>query len=447
MAKIKKNYSLILFCTIIIFSAIFFIGKNVFATEYHEFGQSSSGTNIFGDYNGYRYMGQRWVASSTNLSSIVTNWYYPGVDINCGEISVCAGVPNNLSQGDIATNGLTCNWSGNTLLLNEEFDFDATSTPRHTFSTAVPLTPSEDYYIIIDTGSIASCDKRLNTLNTGTGRIIDGGQWPESLTVEGFYDSEYSEPVGWEINPISPLPDSVVGSKFNFTTTYTLPEDYIGHIFYNVYYSDDTIHIYEGGLTATTTDVNTIKAVFLDGIYIWNATLLNYATGEIMASTTPETFGVKALADLVFDLPFGLSEDDVCSGIATTTSYTNLHFLGDIECGLKKTGIWLLNPSDASMVLLYESYEDFKASFPFSAFFDLTTIISDTIATTTTDQAGTIGIPFINTDGEMIMLPIISSSTLSNAIGSSNAILFRYTITGLMWVLAGILIYIQFKRK
>jgi hypothetical protein len=62
-------------------------------------------------------------------------------------------------------------------------------------------------------------------------------------------------------------------------------------------------------------------------------------------------------------------------------------------------------------------------------------------------MSGGLGMPFIDTGGDFTILPIISSTTLPNAIGEANTGLFRSTIQWIMWLSVAILIYIQVRPK
>lgn len=159
--------------------------------------------------------------------------------------------------------------------------------------------------------------------------------------------------------------------------------------------------------------------------------LINFTFDALKIATSTEQF---------FAMPFNVSVENVCSGIATST------IMGGIECGFKRVAYWAFFPSQSSVSALANVYTNLQDSFPFNAFFDLTDAVNSAVATSTPDTAGTIDLPFINTVGDYVMLPVLASSSLPNFIGSSNATLFRNSITWLLWLCAGVLIFFTFKK-
>lgn len=140
----------------------------------------------------------------------------------------------------------------------------------------------------------------------------------------------------------------------------------------------------------------------------------------------------------------------VCEGVDTWD------LIGQWTCsirgGLGWAGIALFSPSCNSLDWVYDSYNDFKDSFPFNAFFDLTDSIDSAITTaknSTSTAGGSFSIPFIRktaTSSEYYMLPVMSSTTISNTIGVTNYNGFRTTIGYIWWIIvAGIVFLIIWK--
>lgn len=125
---------------------------------------------------------------------------------------------------------------------------------------------------------------------------------------------------------------------------------------------------------------------------------------------------------------------DICAGIATTT------ILGGLECGLKRAGVWLFYPNATTLQNGLNSIDNFKGTFPFSAFFDITDTIKHAIASTTIDDAG-FYVPTITSTSTFVMMPALGTSTISNAIGNNNANLIRTGISFIMWLCAIMIIY------
>jgi len=138
-------------------------------------------------------------------------------------------------------------------------------------------------------------------------------------------------------------------------------------------------------------------------------------------------------------MPNDLTETTICKNIDTTT------IMGSIECAFRKLIYWSIIPSNDSINGLTDSYNKLKLSFPLNAFFGLTDAIKVGLATSTTLNDN-LGIPFIKDTGEIYILPILSSTSLPNLIGTENTNLFRTTLGWLLWIGAGILVYLTFKK-
>src|SRR5665811_255570 len=136
--------------SVIIFSAIFFIGNNVKAAIDVDIIQGSWLNNF--DYPSYPVGGNTFIPSHDNISHLWTD----GFAQVTSSISICKGIPAPTSQADLNTNGPTCNWSGNELIYNtgqiEKTWITISSSPpdilMFEFPEIVPLVIGENYYYI-----------------------------------------------------------------------------------------------------------------------------------------------------------------------------------------------------------------------------------------------------------------------------------------------------------
>lgn len=142
--------------------------------------------------------------------------------------------------------------------------------------------------------------------------------------------------------------------------------------------------------------------------------------------------------------------NDICEDIDTS------NMLGDIKCGLKYAIVvsaqFLFYPSCSSLTSISDTYSSFKNAFPFNTFFDFTDSIDEAIDTSlnSTTHTNNISLPFIRqtaTGTEYYMLPVMSTTTISNTIGSSGYNTIRTSLAYLYWVLAGFIIFLLILKK
>lgn len=201
------------------------------------------------------------------------------------------------------------------------------------------------------------------------------------------------------------------------------------------------------GTSTLTFSTSTLASRYSDGNYEMHAHLHNTNTNLISIDSNAVDFVVGA--NTVFmgtSSPTTwaggnqLTEAQICKDIATST------FFGGVECGLKKVVAWAIYPSPSSLTDMQNSYTNFKSAFPFNAYFQLTDTVTGAISTTTLNRAGTFDVPMINKQGQIITLPVVSSSSMAKAVGQTNADLIRNTITWAMWGAVAFLVFIQFKK-
>ena len=138
-----------------------------------------------------------------------------------------------------------------------------------------------------------------------------------------------------------------------------------------------------------------------------------------------------------------LDSSSLCTGIDTSG------LMGQIQCGAKfgitESAYFLFNPSCSSLNYIENGFGMLKKGFPFNAYFDLTDSINTAITTSQTATTTAIGIPFININStstnKFVILPLISSSSVSNAIGSDNKNLFRTSLGYLIWILTAAIVF------
>lgn len=115
-----------------------------------------------------------------------------------------------------------------------------------------------------------------------------------------------------------------------------------------------------------------------------------------------------------------------------------------LSCTARYVLCFAVQPHEATQEYLDNSFLKIKNGFPFSTFFQLTDIVNEELATSTTCTSNILPMPMIRTVGtttEYFMISGLSSSSVSNAIGNTNATLFKNT---LIWIIWGVVISIVF---
>lgn len=115
--------------------------------------------------------------------------------------------------------------------------------------------------------------------------------------------------------------------------------------------------------------------------------------------------------------------------------------------GICNAFCYLFIPTDYGLSVFQNNYDNLKQSFPFNTYFELTGAIQDAVSSTTMTTTNTIGIPFVKTTAghaQYYVAPVLSSSSLPNAISGTNANLVRNTLSYLFWLIAGAIAVILF---
>ena len=288
----------------------------------------------------------------------------------------------------------------------------------------------------------------VNNTYVASGRIDEVYWFDKMLSETERTQLFYSNTTTYddEIIPIYPLEgDTIVGySQVNINGYYTndLGDELCVEVDEKEYFTTVYEHCFDIIGTSTLSSFSDIVSV-IDGEYLWFAVLYAHDPYKrIVANTGAINFSADFLgvASTTFEMPLGLGDEDLCFGIATSTFY------GAIECGLKKVVYWSFYPSQNALSSLSSRYTQLKNSFPFNAYFGLTNIVDEAIATSTTDMSGSFDLPFIDKNGDYTMIPVLGSSSITNMIGDDNNSLFRNSITWLLWSLAGLIVFITFKK-
>ena len=314
-------------------------------------------------------------------------------------------------------------------------------------SFSSPLTVNTGRYIIETVGmtpyycSYGGTPSGLLAVNADGGGVYGASGWRIGYLI--YYQAPILD---YSLTPIHPLSSeqfvsatSTVDFSFSYTKPngdYNLIDYYVSGVDTNGDPDGMTYHVITNIGTSTSGTIND-QLELPDGLYAWFSFFYTQSYPHTMIATSSlEFFAVKAQEKII----------DTCGGIQTTTGITDIHLFGDLLCGLKMFTIWGFTPSQTSLNSIGNSFDDIKATFPFTAFFQLTDAVIAGVGTSTPNMAGTLSIPFINHSGDYIMLPVLASSSLPNLIGQTNATLFRNSLKWILWALAAFMVFITFKK-
>jgi len=178
---------------------------------------------------------------------------------------------------------------------------------------------------------------------------------------------------------------------------------------------------------------------------------INYVDLIGSSSITTLTRDFTVNSAVVYDPIPELSPSVCLSWAAEACTDATSTFFGGVYCGLKSAAVWAACPTKFSTDLLNNQWQEMRASFPFTAFFQITDSVEAAIASTSTSTDHTLGLPMIRktaTGTQWYVLPAVSSSTLPAMVGgSTNAGLIRDTFRWLAWIgVAGLIVW-QIKSK
>jgi hypothetical protein len=226
------------------------------------------------------------------------------------------------------------------------------------------------------------------------------------------------------------------------------------------YYSIDTFNATTTGLAGIVMPTPTINT---NNIYKFYAITPGQPVLWSKAFTVNWSFTAQT-SDVYTDLectPNMFDDSHICDGIDQTTSdgFSTLfgHNWGSIRCAsiyaTNKTAFFFFTPSCNSMNSIKRNFDEFKGAFPFSAFFSFTDAMDNAIktATTSTTTTSTIDIPFVHRIGatstnKFYTLPVLTTSSVSNLIGTDNKNVFRLTLGYLVWLVVAFVIIVIMRK-
>jgi len=186
---------------------------------------------------------------------------------------------------------------------------------------------------------------------------------------------------------------------------------------------------------------------FLDQVVNFTFPIPTSTTNYVLAISDPNNPAGSAF-DFVVNVNFiaGYPEDEDlfknCVGSCEES------FFGAIYCGLKKAGCWAFIPDPESWLYISGSWNGLRAKFPFSVVGDITNTFLKGVEGKTDDRSQGFSVIMADKNGDFYLQPVMSSSSLSDTIGSDNAILFRKSIVWFMWAfVAGGVLFFIFRKK
>lgn len=411
----KKKYIIFIGSILLVAGLFFGFAHNVSATNIIDQEQAQLPNGAFGTH-----WIQTFKPSFYNISKI--DFY----NTFTGQIYLCKGI-NNLSSLTLNT---TYNCGSNTFIASSSINI-ATFWEFN----PIPVIAGSDYYFSVQNGTSTTT---FNFSGDGVDRYLKGRLYADPLYLvdQTYYDMTFK--TYYNDQSISILTPEEYGNYKDF------PNFQILYNFATTSPATTSVKIEYGqnpALLNYSDQENVPPNIISNWAIIKTLNLFNgawYARASLYHDSV--LIATSSLRSFYINNETGTS--NYLGGIATTTLSTDLcrdidtsSFYGSIVCGLRRVIYWAFTSSDTTDQQFSATYETLKTKAPFSAFYDITGTI-DTALSTTTDMTGTFSVPMIRettTTPEFYMLPVMSSSTLPNAIGSSNAVLVRTTFSWLIW--------------
>lgn len=198
--------------------------------------------------------------------------------------------------------------------------------------------------------------------------------------------------------------------------------EYYYYLLYEMLNGDTmSTHFYYGGTDQYTEGC--MISLCDEGSTYWDGTFLTYTGGDISDCQ-----------------PYNIN--DACDDVTPSSDSFWDDFRYGLECGARKLFYWILTPKECSIFETFKtSAEKLEDTFPLNAYFDLADTIDDvSIISTTTDDS--LGVPMIRDNGtttEFYILPLISSSTFQNILGT-NYNLYRNSLSYFFWIITGVIV-------
>jgi hypothetical protein len=164
-------------------------------------------------------------------------------------------------------------------------------------------------------------------------------------------------------------------------------------------------------------------------------------TDSIFATTTIIVAPATSTLCTMSQLPLKTSWCDPTRVCADEASSTNDFFFG-ILCGTKLAFCWIFAPTPSALNFINNGFEEIKSVVPFSYYYNLSDSVMAGFATSSFANASTtIGLPMYNKDTQAYyIIPVLSTSSIPNLIGETNAAIFRATQAAFIWAATAILI-------
>lgn len=428
-----------------LFFAFFLFAQPTFASEQVDINQITSGGVSAFSY----HWGQSFKPTKNNITAVEFACYNAVNQVYT--INVCKGVASSTNFASTSD----CKALGNTLVVATTSTINCGGGAGGVFKVPIGTKYTEvgaDYYWTINSATvqfkIGFAGGTSDTYPNGT--ALPTTQWASynDLFFKTYYESSYDPAYVVLTSPsqgqrftsgVVLFEGSIFNPQFAYTNliieilnkeTWTSLEDINGDIHLS---------------TSSPFSLQVPYTQFTEGNYRAIAYLINQNTGVRSTSTRVDyMLGINTVfsgtSDAQYQTGSALTEAQLCQGIATST------FFGGIECGFKKVIAFAITPNDSTLNNLKNSYINFKNTFPFTAYYQLTDTINGAIASTTLSRNGTFDVPMINKQGHIGTIPILSSNSMPNAIGQTNTTLIRNTITWFMWLAVAFLVFLQFKK-
>lgn len=299
------------------------------------------------------------------------------------------------------------------------------TTSYQAFVTIIPATPinltaSQTYYIkTVTTGTTGNVYSRGNGISN-----------PGIMNYRAYYDTDnnITQNTNYDYSLAADYPDfnsvisqtCVIGQDCNLWFSFN--ELAIGYPMYLIYYASSTIPANAISSKLITSDISWQNAIavpqvstttevkynlLLDGgTYGWNVKTgitIKWVESDYWENLIIEKYGA--------DITQYCAEEVICDGVSTSSDF----FYG-VTCGFRQGLCWFLSPTAGSQKYIANSLAAFENSFPFNLYFGFITRTEAIIGAEATTTDG-LTMPFIDTNGEVIDLPITSSTTMSDALG------------------------------
>lgn len=424
-----KSINILSFIVISFFSAGFCSASDVIDQQ-----QTASSGSTIPQQNGYF---QSFIPLSNNLSKL---------DFSC-----TISNPVNTTKKDVIIDIYYGQYPYGTKIASDTINIWCDSSGGSAIFN-IGLRPHEYYYF-----NVYTLAGYIRGAIVGNNLYPSGRVWPKT---EDSYDAYFITYYSTTFTAGTPLVNityptenaTYYGSPLPITFNYNNSADGFDKIYFYITRNSD----FQLNLTPVVFFTSTTTG-YADNIVFKNISNGNYTitAKPIMKETTyiiPQGSITFNIASSTFSdgsailIPTDITPETCLFDISECDDIDFADFYGGVACGFKKSAIWALCPSENSLQSLSNAYSELKNSFPFNAFFDLTTTVSNAISTTTPTANNTIEMPFINKSGDFVMIPVLSSSSLPNLIGNNNNNLFRNSLKWILWCLASFVIFITIKK-